>query len=166
LSAFDIKEPLQRLVTPDDDNVAAQNVAAYSDSKQKNEKFDTVLIHQPTPKRLPGLDDESDTDSDEDNNEQHHRGNHSSDLDQNEDNAGTKNSQQSEQQQQQQQYDTNQEDLLKESTISNPVDLTNSPITFDITTNEVDNDMDDSPDEAEDSPPAEDKNPDANEITE
>jgi len=161
LSAVDIKEPLQLQVTPDDDSIAAQNIAAYTDSKQKNEKFDTVLIHQPTPKRLPGLDDESDTDSDDDNNE-HYRGNLSGDLDQNETNNATKNSQPSEQQQQQLEQDsTTQEALLTETTISNPVDLTNSPIALDITTNDVDNDIDDSPDEAEDSPPAEDNNQDA-----
>jgi len=68
LSAVDIEQPLQRQVTPDDEKEAAKNTAVYTESKQRGENFNSRLIHQPTPYRLPDLDEQSDTDSDEEDN--------------------------------------------------------------------------------------------------
>ncbi|ETO27924.1 hypothetical protein RFI_09207, partial [Reticulomyxa filosa] len=70
LVSVDIQQPLQRQTTLEDEKEAAKNTASYADSKQKGEDFNTTLIHQPTPYRLPGLDDQSDTDSEDEDNGQ------------------------------------------------------------------------------------------------
>jgi len=99
------------------------------------------LIHQPTPYRLPGLDDQSDTDSDEDNEPRKDAEQANEPSDENKSSVNETQTTEA--------HDAKQELLQNDDTINNvqmqasqPVDLTNSQVVSEPTTVEADKDVD------------------------